>query len=183
MYLVRNVDHQDQVDLRLAESYIPLSLCIVKCVFVVVLSITLPCPMAHVLCGTVLVIDKVSKIHLERTVNSNSVAWGVLCAFLLLFNGKRDDDVLVEEAAETITSTGRMIPTVFFLAWGTLASYITTEFYLPLIQNNNPSVALLSSLWHFPHTRLPRYYYHYYLNPPPLSLFLATSIFNGYLYL
>lgn len=166
MYLARNVDQQDQVDLRLAESYIPLSLCIVKCILVVLLSTTLPCPMAHVLCGTVLVIDKVSKIHLERTVNSNSVAWGVLCAFLLLFDGKVDkvlDTPLQHETVKSIqlaSTTSYMVPTVFFLTWVTLASYITTEFYLPLIHNGNPSIAFLSSLWHFPRTRLPRYYHH-----------------------
>ncbi len=73
----------DNVDLKLAESYTPLCLCIIKCILVILIHFIISqASIAHAICASVLIIDRITQPILERIVDSNSMAWGVLCSYM-----------------------------------------------------------------------------------------------------
>lgn len=72
------------VDLRLAESYTPLCLCLIKCTLVVACHSLLAPAQAHVLCISALALDRVCAHACERVVDTNAVAWGLLATFLMV---------------------------------------------------------------------------------------------------
>lgn len=76
----------DNVDLRLAESYTPLCICLIKCMTVIFTHTVVATPstyhIAHAICVSILLMDHISQPIRERIVHSNSMAWGVLCSFM-----------------------------------------------------------------------------------------------------
>lgn len=142
--------NHDPVDLRLAESYMPLCSCVAKCGLVILLHFAFPPMRAHVFCVSLLVIDRVSKAYPERIMDTNAVAWVVLCAFLMLLNN--------EELAATIIPRQSlpMHTTVLFALWLMGSTMHVLNWGSGTItKSKNPSMAFVSGL-RAPHTPLPR---------------------------
>jgi hypothetical protein len=75
----------DVVDLRLAESYAPILICIFKCCAVILVHLISPLQpvKAHVISATLLILDRVSRWNIERIIDTNAITWGCLCCFIL----------------------------------------------------------------------------------------------------
>jgi hypothetical protein len=75
----------DVVDLRLAESYAPILICIFKCCTVILVHLISPLQpvKAHVISAMLLILDRVSKWNIERIIDTNAITWGCLCCFIL----------------------------------------------------------------------------------------------------
>lgn len=146
------------VDLRLAESYIPLWLCMVKAAAVVAVHTALQPTRAHVLCVSLLTIDRVGASCCgcissscgfagcrggERIVDSNAVAWAVLCAFLVLLNTG------LEENVEEGSVTTPVYMSFMFGLWTMLSAAHLTNGGIPLLQDGSPpATAFMPGLRH-----------------------------------
>ena len=112
----------DNVDLRLAESYTPLCICLVKCILVIFIHTVIAIPstyhIAHAICVSILVMDRVSRPIQERILDSNSMAWGVLCSFMTY-----------PEKSSRNTS-------ILYAIWIILASVHTLNGGVPMIHSN-----------------------------------------------
>lgn len=118
------------VDLRLAESYVPLWLCLVKTSVVVWVHVLMHPTQAHVLCVSLLTIDRLGAVSRccgcvpsssngcrvqENIVDSNAIAWAVFCAFLVLFNTE-------SEAEAPLNRRTPLYVSVVFGAWAVLSA-------------------------------------------------------------
>ena len=116
----------DLVDLRLAESYAPLCMCIAKCTLVFTIhSLPINGPVAHAICVSILIVDRISQLVKERIVDSNSMAWAVLCLFM---TGQRGHG-----------------HTLLFTCWLVMATIHTMYGGVPII-DSNPSTAFWPGL-------------------------------------
>lgn len=121
----------DNVDLRLAESYTPLCICMAKSTMVILIHTVfsnLP-HVSHAISASLLILDRISQPIQERIVDSNSMAWAVLCSFM----------TYPEKSSRNLS--------VLYAIWTVLASAHIMNGGVPMI-HSNPSTPFWVGLRH-----------------------------------
>jgi hypothetical protein len=137
----------DAVDLRLAESYIPVCLAIAKSGCIVALHAFLGDPRrAHAFTFAGLVLDRVAGNAQERIVDSNAVAWGVAAAFLMLVNSSMptmdaDHDGVTVPLEAHIPGTVALL----FAVWLLASTVHITHGYAPILYGGSTAVTFCSA--------------------------------------